>query len=387
MRIRFFKPSLGYEEASEVLKIVMESDFLTAGPKNEEFSRDFSQLFVKRDERDKCGGGEGASIAPFVVPVSSWTAGAYLVLKALGIGVGDEVIVPTLSFVATSAVVIHTGAKPVFVDSDPQSGLIDIDDVIRKITPRTKAVIPVHLWGQMSDMRAIKEIADKYHIYILEDSAHCIEGERDGVKPSHLSDCAIFSFYATKNITCGEGGAVVTFRKDLYDKVNIMKNHGIDKPAFMRKDTFQWWDVIELGFKANITEFQAALLIAQLKKIHQMWRMRKEIFERYLREFGEIKDISFPKVFPHVKHAYHMFCMFVPEREDFIRFMQDRGVGVGVHYRPTHLTSFFRKMGYKEGDFPNAERIGRTVVSLPLYPSLTDDEVSYVIQCVKEFFL
>lgn len=375
--VDFFRPPIGEDEIRMVTR-VLRSKFIGYGPMSKKFEDLLSDFLSYNGKR------------PFSSVVSSWTAGAYLVLKSWGIGQWDEVIVPAMTFVATANVVLHVGANPVFVDVDPETALLDLDKVKKSITKRTKVIIPVHLYGQMVDMVEVMRIADKFGIKVLEDSAHCIEGQRDGYKPASLSDSAVFSFYATKNITSGEGGAVVTFDKELHKKVSVMRLHGMDIDASKRYRKYKSWDMIELGYKAAMTDIQAAIIIPQMKKIELLWMKRKRAFERYIRGIERFKlPVKYPKIADGVKHAYHLFTIWVDPniRDDLIRFLQKNNVGVGIHYRPVHLTKFYReKFGYKAGDFPVAERIGDSTVSLPLFPDIKDEEIEHVLHLLYEFF-
>ena len=207
----------------------------------------------------------------FCVGVSSWTSGNFITLKALGIGFGDEIITTPMSFIATSNTIIQSGAIPVFVDVEEETGNINVEKIESAITEKTKAIIPVHLYGQMCDMKAINEIARKYNLFVIEDAAHCIEGQRDGIGPGQLSDAAVFSFYATKNITSGEGGAIVTNNRDLYEKLIKYRLHGMSKSASERHTAanYQHWDMELLGYKCNMYDLQASLLEPQLKNIEK----------------------------------------------------------------------------------------------------------------------
>lgn len=373
MHIPFYKHSITKKEIKAVIQ-TLKDPFITTGPKNKLFEHLFSKyLNVK-----------------FTSTLSSCTAGLFLTLKAWNISKDDKVIVPTLSFVATANVVLHTQATPIFVDSSPKTGLLDLNQVedLLKKHKNIKVIIPVHLYGQMVDMKGLRYIADKFGVKILEDSAHCIEGERDGIKPGQLGDSASFSFYATKNITCGEGGAIATNNEELYEKINILKLHGLTKNAYQRYQRFTEIDMIELGYKYNLTDIQASILIEQLKRIGKLWEKRRKVYERYKKLLSGL-PIEFPEIEEGVKHAYHLFVIFVPKnlRDNLINYLQDNGIGVSIHFKPIHLMSYYRKVfGYKEGDFPVAEDIGSKAISLPFYPSLKFSEQKYVAEVIKRFF-
>ena len=301
---------------------------------------------------------------------------------------GDEVITTPLSFVSTANAVLHCGAKPVFADVDKNTGNIDLDLVEQKITDRTKAILPVHLYGVMNDMKKLRALADKYKLKIIEDSAHCIEGEVDGIKPGQMSDGAAFSFYATKNITSGEGGAVGTNNEELADKIRLLRLHGMSIDAAQRyTKKFAQYDVSLPGYKYNMFDIQAALLLPQLERIDDIWKQKKGIFNYYLEKLDDIPGISFPSVPENVKHSLHLFTIWaVPEKRDEILVkLQDNGVGVSVNFKPIHLFEYYKKeFGYKEGMFPEAERIGASTISLPFYAKLKKEEVDYIVNVLKK---
>jgi UDP-4-amino-4-deoxy-L-arabinose-oxoglutarate aminotransferase len=369
MKVEFYRHSLGEAEKASV-EAALDSLFLTTGPRTRQFEESFA----------------GYMGARYCVGLSSCTAGLFLTLRAWGVGTGDKVIVPAMTFVATANVVLHSGAEPVFCDVDPATALIDLNQVedICRTRPGIRAIIPVHLYGQMADMRGLRGIADRYGARLLCDSAHCIEGERDGIRPGQLGDAAAFSFYATKNITCGEGGAVITGDSTLADYLTSARLHGMSKSALDRHQRYRHWDMEFPGYKANLSDVQAALLIPQLGGIESRLARREEIarvYEAKLRKAG----VDMPLTLPGVKHARHLFTIWVHEdrRDEYIGRLQELGVGVVVNYRPVHLTGFYRRAcEFEPGAFPNAERIGRRTISLPFYPALTDKEVRYVVSRV-----
>jgi dTDP-4-amino-4,6-dideoxygalactose transaminase len=325
--------------------------------------------------------------ARHAVGVTSCTAALHLSLLALGVGPGDEVITTPMTFTATSNTVLYTGATPVFVDVEPETGLIDASAVERAITPRTKAVIPVHLYGQMADMRRLKAIADRAGLKLIEDCAHAIESERDGVRPGQLSDAACFSFYATKNITCGEGGAVATNSDDVQQRVRLLRQHGISASASDRySGAYRHWDLELLGWKYNMTNLQAALLVGQLRRIDALWQRREAIARRYEAAFRDVEGVGFPVVASGTRSARHLFTIWVDpnRRDEVLADLQAREVGVAVNYRAVHLLKYYQaRLGHRRGAFPVAERIGDSTVTLPLYPKLGDAEVDYVVESVK----
>lgn len=371
MKIEFYRHSIDESDIKRLNKI-LKSIFITTG----EAVRDFeNELQAYLNAKNAIG-------------VTSCTAALQLSLLAWGIGRGDEVITTPMSFCATANAILHVGASPVFADVEESTGNINADLIENKITGKTKAIIPVHLYGQMCDMKRIKQIADRYGLIVIEDAAHCIEGVRDGIKVGQLGDAACFSFYATKNITSGEGGAIATNDFDKAELLRMLRLHGIDKSAADRyTKKYDHWDMPVLGWKYNMDNIQAALLLGQLKRIDKLWKKRDQLYRKYEDAFGSLKGIKLMKTVPNSRHARHLFTIQVSEskRDSMLGALQKREIGVAVNYRAIHLLKYYReKFGYKEGDFPEAEEIGRRTISLPLYPLLKDEEVNFVIEVVLE---
>lgn len=370
MKVEFFRHNLGFEEKEAVCRI-LDSVFLTTGGEVCQFENSLATYLG----------------AKHCVALTSCTAALHLSLLALGIGSGDEVITTPMTFVASSLAIIHTGAKPVWVDVELDTGNIDAGQIEAAVTSRTKAIMPVHLYGQMCDMKKIWKIADKYDLRIIEDCAHALESERDGIKAGQVSDAACFSFYATKSITSGEGGAVTTNSEELADKIRKLRMHGLNKEAADRYTSrYQHWDLEEIGWKYNMDNIQAALLRPQLRKVERYWRRRKEIRELYRQALESLPDVQMPSVRRDSKSGYHLFTIWVsPElRDATIGKLQDRDIGVAVNYRAIHLLSKFRELfGKERGSYHNAERIGDSTISLPFYPSLSENEIEYVIDQLR----
>ena len=370
-RIEFFQHSIN-EQDIERVNGVLRSIFLTTGREVEEFEQRFSRYTGMK----------------YTVGITSCTASLHLSLIALGIGPGDEVITTPMSFCATANAILHAGAKPVFVDVEEDTGNINTELIESAVTEKTKAIIPVHLYGQMCDMKKIQSIATTYHLKIIEDAAHAIEASRDGIRVGQVSEAVCFSFYATKNITSGEGGAVSTNRKVLADRLRMLRLHGIDKAASERyTKRYKHWDMPLLGWKNNMDNIQAALLIGQLGRIEELWQKRDTLWKLYGDKLKSIKDIRLLKTFAGARHARHLFTVLVPakKRDLLLWGLQKRGIGVAVNYRPIHLLRYYREaFGYREGDYPVAEDIGKRTLSLPLYPSLKDKDVGYIVKVLKE---
>ena len=369
-KIEFFKHNIDEQDIARA-NDVLRSIFLTTGKVVDEFETKLAAYV-------------GAERA---VGVTSCTAALHLCLLAWGIGEGDEVITTPMTFCATSNSVMHAGATPVFVDVEAETGNIDADMIEAAITEKTRAIMPVHLYGQLCDMKKIRKIADKHKLAVIEDAAHCIEGVREGVKVGQLGDAACYSFYATKNITSGEGGAISTNDPAKADLLKMLRSHGIDRSAGDRyTKLYRHWDMPILGWKYNMDNIQAALLIGQLARIEDLWKQRDAIARRYEEGFAGVKGIRLMKTVPGCKHPRHLFTILVdPKRRDeILTKLQERGIGVAVNYRAVHLLQYYReRFGYKEGDFPVAERIGDATISVPLYPKMADDEINLVIDAVS----
>jgi dTDP-4-amino-4,6-dideoxygalactose transaminase len=386
MRISFLpfgSPLIGKEEIEEVIK-TLKSGWISTGPKVREFEEKFKAYIGGR----------------YALAVNSCTAGLHLALKVIGIKEEDEVLVPTLTFAATANVITHLGGKVVFVDSEPIIGNISIEDLKKKITKKTKAIIPVHLYGRPCNMDEILELGKKYNLKIIGDCAHSIETEYKNKKIGTFGDINCFSFYATKNLVTGEGGMIITNNLNYVKQIEILRLHGMSRDAWKRyiHKGFTHYEILSPGYKYNMTDIQASLGIHQLKKIEKYWRKRKKIWEKYNFSLQHLPIIPPPPVKEGERHAYHLYTILLQleklkiSRDDFITKMFNLNIGVGVHFIPLHLHPYYRnKFGYKKGDFPNAEWIGERTVSLPLYPKLKNKEVEDVVFSVtkitKEFYL
>jgi UDP-4-amino-4-deoxy-L-arabinose-oxoglutarate aminotransferase len=370
LKVEFYRHNLGERELRRLAE-VLEGPILTTGAAVAEFERRFAEYLG----------------VEHVIGVTSCTAALHLALLAYDIGPGDEVITTPMTFVATANAIIHAGAEPVFVDVEPTTGNLDAGRVEAAITPRTRAIMPVHLYGQMCDMRALRAIADQHDLRIIEDCAHCIEAVRDGVRPGQLGDVACFSFYATKNITCGEGGALSAHDAAVADRLRTLRLHGMSKGAAERHTRgYEHWDVEEVGWKYNMDNIQGALLIDQIGDMEGWWKRREEICVAYERAFSAA-GIEFPKTVGPGRSARHLFTILVEPvlRDPLLKAIQAAGVGVAVNYRAVHLLAYYvKRFGFARGAFPIAESIGDRTISLPLYPRMTDEEVAYVIDSVVD---
>lgn len=370
-RYEFFKHDLGAAELAEV-EDVLKGVILTTGEKTKQFETLFAEYTGRK----------------YAVAVTSCTAALHLSLLAHDIGPGDEVITTPMTFIATALSIMKTGAKPVLVDVEPDTGNIDFDQLDSALTKRTKAIMPVHLYGLMCDMKPMRHLANMYGLKIYEDCAHSLESRRDGMRPGDLGDTASYSFFATKAITCGEGGAVVTDDEATYRKLKLLRLHGLTKTAEDRhREGYQHWDVELFGWKYNMDNIQAALLLPQLKRISSNVEKRQNLAATYDRELDGHPLIRKPVNRPECFHARHLYTVWVPAaiRDRVIEQLIKNGVGMGVNYRAIHLTTLLmEKYGYKRGDFPNAERIGDETISLPLYPNMPEKNAIEVSQILKK---
>jgi UDP-4-amino-4-deoxy-L-arabinose-oxoglutarate aminotransferase len=317
--------------------------------------------------------------------VNSWTNGAVATLIALEIGPGDEVIVPAMTFIATANVVELVGAKPVFIDCDQDTLLITPELIRNAITSKTKAIIPVHMYGQMCDVKAIREIIPKgQKISIIEDCAHSFEAKFNGDRPGKHSDVAIFSFYATKNVTCGEGGAVITKNDILYERITQSILHGMSAGASDRfkEGSYKHWEMDHLGTKANLPDLLACFLPEQIKSVDQRLGEREEIAQKYETALRETK-IKFPKVLQGMQHSRHLFPISIGfgKRDLALLMLGEAKIGATVNYRAVHTMNYYsKKYGYSGNDFPISFSWGNETLSIPLFPGITLQEQNYVIE-------
>ncbi|HTN44168.1 MAG TPA: DegT/DnrJ/EryC1/StrS family aminotransferase [Nitrospiria bacterium] len=361
-------------EEPEIEEVVgcMRRRWIGTGPKVFQFEKDFAAY-------------KGAT---HTVALNSCTAALHLSLAAAGIGPGDEVITTPMTFCATINAIIHCGATPVLADCDRKTMNILPEEIEKKVTAKTKAILPVHFAGRICDMDPIMNLARTYDLMVIEDCAHAIESEYKGRKAGRFGDVGCFSFYVTKNVVTGEGGMVVTEDRHIAERVKVLALHGMSKDAWRRfsDEGYKHYQVIHAGYKYNMMDIQAAIGIHQLKRVESYWKRRESIWERYNAAFKALPCFTPVPPEPETRHAYHLYTPLVDldrigkNRDWVLNALTAENIGVGVHYLPVHLHPYYRKtFGWKIGDFPNAEWIGERTLSLPLSPALDEEDTKDVI--------
>jgi dTDP-4-amino-4,6-dideoxygalactose transaminase len=385
-KVEFYRHQLGEDEASSWRR-VLETLFLTLGPQVAAFEQELGRYLV-RERPD--------ATPPHVVGTNACSMGLLIALRALDVGPGDEVITTPMTFAATANAILHLGATPRLVDVEAATGLIDPAAVRAAIGPKTVGILPVHLYGQLADMRALRAIADGRGLFLVEDSAHGVEMERDGVRPGDLSEAAVFSFYATKNLTCGDGGAVATRDARTAERLRRLRNHGVSKAATERHGTlYQHWDLAELGYKANLTDLDAALLRPQLQHLDDKRARRERIAMRYESHLRErIADLRSAApagqqapwlVERRGRSSHHLFTIHARpgERDALLSKLGAAGIGTAVNYRAIHLLTYLAGLlALPRGALPVAEEIGDRTLSLPMYPTLATEEQDRVVEAL-----
>ncbi len=372
----FGAPAIEDAEINEVIA-TMKSGWLGTGPKVAQFERDFA---VYKD-------------AAYSAALNSCTAALHLAILAAGIKPGDEVITTPMTFCATVNAIIHAGATPVLADIDPITMNIDPEQVEKKISGRTRALLPVHFAGRPCNMDALMNIANRHGLKVIEDCAHAIESEYKGRKTGTIGDFGCFSFYVTKNIITGEGGMVLAKREEDIARIKILGLHGMSKDAWKRfsDEGFKHYQVTECGFKYNMMDIQGAIGIHQLKRVEVYWPRRRDIWERYNRAFADL-PIGLPTApEPNTRHAYHLYTLMIDQdrvgisRDAFLNAMTNVKIGIGVHYLSIPEHPFYQqKFGWRPEEYPNATRVGRQTVSIPISAKLSDRDVEDVIRAVRQ---
>ena len=366
--IPFSRPWIDETEI-EAVSQVLESKWISTGARVREFERAFAEyLNVKH-----------------AIAVSSCTAALHLSLVVTGIGIGDEVITTPYTFTATAEAIRYVGAKPVFVDINPETLNIDVTKIESAITDRTKAIVPVHIAGVPCDMDVLQGICHTHNLVLIDDAAHAIPTQYNGKYIGSIGDLSAFSFYANKNMTTAEGGMITTNNDNYAEILRTMRLHGIDKDAWARQSKRSIWryDITSEGYKYNMTDIQAAMGLCQLMKLNKQHERRQKYAEIYNKELQKYPQIKTPYQTENAyQHAWHLYIIQLQtgNRDDFVEFLREENIECSVHYIPLHLFEYYQKQyGYNVGDFPNAEEVFERVVSLPLHPGLTESDVSLVI--------
>ena len=371
----FSTPTIGEEEIREVVD-TLRSRWITTGPKAKRFESEFATYLQ----------------APGALALSSCTAALHTALKTLGIGPGDEVITTPMTFTATVNVIEHVGARPVLADVEPDTLNIDAGEVEAAITPRTRAILPVHYAGHPVDLDALRALARVYRLAIIEDAAHALPARYKGQLIGGGGNPVAFSFYAIKNLTTAEGG-MLTADPEFLAQARVVSLHGMSRDAWKRYDQGGGWfyEVVLPGFKYNMTDIQAALGLCQLRKLEQFQRRRREIVSQYDRAFLDEPALELPVTRPEVEHAWHLYALrlrleaLTISRDRFIEELAERNIGTSVHFIPIHLHPYYRdRYGFTPASFPVACSNYQRLLSLPLNPALTDQDVSDVIEGVLD---
>lgn len=373
--VPFYRPDIGEEEIAAVVE-TLRSGWITVGPRTQELEEAFASYIG----------------SPHAVAVSSCTAALHLALDALELNPEDEVITSTLTFTATGATIIHAGARPVLADCTPDTLNLDPADVARRITPRTRAIVPVHYAGHPAAMDELQDLADRHGLRVIEDAAHALPASYRGRRIGTLGAVTAFSFYATKNLCTGEGGMLTTSDADIAERLRTRRLHGMSRDAWRRYSKQGSWryDVSYPGFKYNMTDTAAAMGLVQLRRLPAMHRRRQELARLYNEELAGVPEVILPITLPEVEHAWHLYVIrLIPERlkihrDAVIEALKEAGVGSQVHFIPLHLHSFYRDaFGLTPEQFPVASRAAETILSLPFFTLMSDDDVRYVAATLR----
>lgn len=368
----FAKPSISQAAIDEVVAC-LQSGWITTGPRVQQFTALLKNYLS----------------APHALPLASATAGLELALSALQLQPGDEVIVSALTFVASLNTIINAGGKPVIVDIDRHTRNMDVTRLEQAIKKNTRAIMPVHFAGSPVDLDPVYELANKYHLRVIEDAAQAIGTEYKGQRLGSFGDTQVFSFHPNKNMTTGEGGCVTTRDEALARHVAVMRFHGIDRDAFNRftKEGQQGYDVIAPGYKYNMTDIQGALGIHQLPALDSFIKKRTFLAQRYHEQLSTLRGIQLPQLPPFdCLHSWHLYTVLIEfmDRDQFIKKMKALNIGIGLHYEAVHLYSYYRNtFGYQPGDFPEAEYVSQRIVSLPLFPDMTIAQQDRVVAAMR----
>lgn len=374
-KIAYGKQTVDEEDINAVVD-VLKGDYLTTGPYVEKFEKKVAEYVG----------------AKYAVAVANGTAGLHMACYAAGLKEGDEVIVSSLTFAASSNAVLYCGATPVFADIDPKTYNIDPNDIEKKITDKTKAIIPVDFTGQSVDMDRIKDIANRYDLIIIEDGAHALGSEYKGKKVGSTADMVMFSFHPVKPITTAEGGMVTTNNFDYYNKMKRFRSHGIEKnPELLIENHGPWYhEQLELGYNYRLTDVQSALGTSQLKKIDTFIDKRRKIVSFYNSKFQDLVEVITPYEPSYSNSGWHLYIVQLkPDllkvgRKEIFEALTEENIGVNVHYLPVYLHPYYQELGYEKGSCPNSEYLYENMITLPLYPDMSETDVNDVVNAVHK---
>jgi UDP-4-amino-4,6-dideoxy-N-acetyl-beta-L-altrosamine transaminase len=369
MYIPYGTQSISEEDISAVEE-VLRSDFLTTGPKVTEFEQKVAEYVG----------------AKYAVAIANGTAALHAACFAAGVTEGDEVITTPMTFAASANCALYCKATPVFADIHPDTYNISPEEIEKKLTPRTKAVIPVHYTGQPCDMDAIMAIAKKHNLIVIEDAAHALGADYKGKKIGSIADMTTFSFHPVKHITTGEGGMIVTNDEKLYQRLVLFRSHGItrDETLLLHEEGAWYYEQLGLGYNYRITDIQCALGVSQLRRLDDFVARRRELVERYQKAFQNVEGIVTPTLQEGCNSSWHLYVIQVQERRKVFDRLRRAGIGVNVHYIPVYKHPYYQRNGYQMVKCENAEKLYEHIISLPLYPDLTEEQQDYVIEKVIE---
>lgn len=375
MEIPLFKIFWDDQDVQKVASVIRQGMHWAIGPEIREFEGKIAEYVGVK----------------YAVAVNSGTSALHAVLLAHGIEAGDEVIVPSFTFIATANCTLFVGAKPIFAEIEEETYGLDPGDVERKITPRTRAMIPVHIGGLPCHIRELRQIAQKHNLILIEDAAESLGATVDGRKVGSFGDTAILSLCASKVVTTGEGGVIFTNSRDLYEKVKLICNHGKVETANHFTSTEEM-EYVTLGYNLRMSTITAALGLAQMEKIGKIIRMRRENTNYLTKRLSKIEGIITPKVPEGYSHVYQMYTIRINGKEDvrdrLKEYLAQHGIMSMVYFQPVHLTQFYRRQfGCREGDLPLTEKLASEVLTLPMYPTLTREEMDCIVQQVENFFV
>jgi dTDP-4-amino-4,6-dideoxygalactose transaminase len=372
LKVPYFEPWITNNDKKMIMN-TLNQRWLTNGPVLKKFEKKFSKIID----------------AKYSIGVSSATHGLHLCLKSIGISKGDEVIVPTMTFAATADAVTYCGAKPILVDVNKNNFNISPEQIKKKINKKTKAIIPVHYGGQACNMDEILKISKKFKLKIIEDCAHALGSKYEQMKCGNIGDMGCFSFYPTKIITTGEGGMITTKNKKLFEKINLLRSHGMNQLPPEREKKIKWkYDIIELGYNYRLDEMRSALGYSQIQRVKKINQLRIKIANKYDKELQKIKGIIIPKRESNRNHIFHLYTIkinsdFPLSRDELFIKLYNSGIGTSVQYLPLHLMSY-NKNKFKKSEFPNANEIKDQILSLPIFPSMNQKQIDYVTSIIKK---